>query len=83
MTNNLILKLNLLLKEAKKECKAGEASELELVLKQATNMVHALKGAIAEVKYCETCLCGIWDEDPEVGSVLSRIKKECEEALSD
>ena len=82
MNNPLITKLNLLLREAKKECKSIEVVELELAIKQCTEMVHALKGVVSDVEYCETCLCGLWDEDPETGALLSKMKKECNSALN-
>ncbi|MBO9492103.1 hypothetical protein J7384_17205 [Endozoicomonas sp. G2_1] len=81
MTNPLITKLSLLLEEAKRASKSSEVVELELAIKQATNMVHALKGVVADVEHCEICLCGIWENDPELGEMLDNMKNQCANAL--
>ena len=82
MNNQLIQKLTYMIHNAKKECKSAEVVELDLALKQATSMVHALKGVIADVEHCETCMCGLWDEDPETGAILDKMKKESIKALN-
>lgn len=81
MTNPLITKLNFLLKDAKQQLKSNEVIELELAIKQATNMVQALKGVVSDVEYCEICMSGIWEHDPETGELLDKMKEECNNAL--